>query len=54
MGRKRNEKQKILQKIAEEKTQLIAELFSKPTKQRKKEIEGKILQLDDEYMGLFE
>ncbi|MEK6942088.1 MAG: hypothetical protein AABW85_04500 [archaeon] len=49
----KNSKQKILQKIAEEKTQLIAELFSRPSKQRKKEIEDKIMQLDSQYMQLF-
>ncbi len=54
MSLKNKSKQKILQKIAEEKTRLISELFAKPSKQRRKEIEDEILRLDQNYMELFE
>lgn len=47
-------KGKAIKKIVEERTHLIAELFSKPPKKRRREIEKRILELDKEYISLQE
>ncbi|MBI2597732.1 MAG: hypothetical protein HYW50_00890 [Candidatus Diapherotrites archaeon] len=53
-SRSADRSEKLIQSISEEKNRLIAELFAKPSKEKRKEIEKKILELDRRYVEMFE
>ena len=49
-----SDKEKLFHKIVEERTHLVTELFSKPSKERRIQIEKRILELDKAYLALHE
>ncbi len=52
-GKSRGPREKLMSKIAERRSELVTEYFSKPKKHRKREIEQEIKVIDEQFEQLF-